>query len=133
MHETSLGVMHRLDIDDLLHEVLVRAGELTESTHGYIYLAETGQRTLVTRAAMGVFEEETHLPVTRGEGLVGQVMETLEPSIIDDYDSWPDRVSTFPLDRIKAIVSVPLNVRRDGCRSARGRPRRLRRAVVHDL
>ena len=108
LHETSLGVMHRLDIDDLLHEVLVRAGELTESTHGYIYLAETGQRTLVTRAAMGVFEEETHLPVTRGEGLVGQVMETLEPSIIDHYDSWPDRVSTFPLDRIKAIVSVPL-------------------------
>jgi signal transduction histidine kinase/HAMP domain-containing protein/ActR/RegA family two-component response regulator len=108
LHETSLGVMHRLDIDDLLHEVLVRAGELTESTHGYIYLAETGQRTLVKRAAMGVFEEETHPPVTRGEGLVGQVMETLEPSIIDEYDSWPDRVSTFPVDRIKAIVSVPL-------------------------
>ncbi len=108
LHETSLGVMHRLDIDDLLHEVLTRAGELTETSHGYIYLAESEQQTLVTRAAMGVFDEETHIPVTRGEGLVGQVMQTLEPSLIDDYDSWPDRVPTFPRGRISAIVSVPL-------------------------
>jgi signal transduction histidine kinase/ActR/RegA family two-component response regulator/HAMP domain-containing protein len=108
LHETSLGVMHRLDIDDLLHEVLTRAGELTETSHGYIYLAESEQQTLVTRAAMGVFDEERHLPVTRGEGLAGQVMQTLEPSVIEDYDSWPDRVPTFPRGRIRAIVSVPL-------------------------
>ncbi len=108
LHETSLGVMHRLDIDDLLHEVLVRAGELTETTHGYIYLAESGEETLVTRAAMGVFDEDTHLSVSRGEGLVGHVMQTLEPSVIEDYDSWPDRVSTFPRGRIRAMVSVPL-------------------------
>jgi signal transduction histidine kinase/ActR/RegA family two-component response regulator len=57
---------------------------------------------------MGVFEEEFHLPVARGAGLAGRVMETLEPSVIDDYDSWPERVSTFPRKRIKAMVSVPL-------------------------
>ena len=35
-------------------------------------------------------------------------MDTLEPSVIDDYDAWPERVSTFPRDRIRAMVSVPL-------------------------
>jgi len=108
LHETSLGVMHRLDIDDLLHEVLVRAGELTGTSHGYIDLVEGDQQTLVTRAAIGVFEEEATAPVARGEGLVGRVMETLEPSVIDDYDSWSGRISSVPHGRIKAIVSVPL-------------------------
>ena len=46
--------------------------------------------------------------MTRGEGLVGHVMQTLEASVTDDYDSWPDRVSTFPRGRIRAMVSAPL-------------------------
>ena len=57
---------------------------------------------------MGVFEEDTHLPVARDEGLAGQVMQTLEPTVIDDYDSWSGRVPTFPRGRIRAMVSVPL-------------------------
>jgi signal transduction histidine kinase/HAMP domain-containing protein/ActR/RegA family two-component response regulator len=108
LHDTSLGVMHRLDIDDLLREVLARAVELTGTGNGYIYMLDESQDTLQTRAAMGVFEEEFQLPVARGAGLAGRVMETLEPSVIDDYDSWPERVSTFPHRRIKAMVSVPL-------------------------
>ncbi len=108
LHETSLGVMHRLEIDDLLHEVLVRAGELTDTNHGYIDLIQGDQQALVTRAAIGVFQEEETAPSTRGEGLVGRVMETLEPSVIDDYDSWPGRIRSVPRGRIKAIVSVPL-------------------------
>ena len=57
---------------------------------------------------MGVFEEDTHLPVARDEGLAGQVMQTLEPTVVDDYDSWGGRVPTFPRGRIRAMVSVPL-------------------------
>ena len=108
LHETSLGVMHRLEIDDLLHEVLVRAGELTDSRHGYIDLVDGDGQTMLTRAAIGVFAEETHLAPSEGEGLVGQVMQTREPRVIDDYDSWPGRVSTVPRGRIRTIVSVPL-------------------------
>ena len=108
LHETSLGVMHRLDIDDLLHEVLARALELLGTGHGYIYMLDETQEMLETRAAMGVFQEDTHLPVAQGEGLAGRVMQTLEPTVVADYDSWPERVPTFPRGRITAMVSVPL-------------------------
>ena len=40
LHETSLGVMHRLDIDDLLHELLARASSCSATDHGYIYMLE---------------------------------------------------------------------------------------------
>ncbi len=108
LHETTLGVMHRLDVNDLLSELLERAVELLGTRHGYVYLLKSSQEQLETRAAMGVFEEDTHLPVARDEGLAGQVMETLEPTVIDDYDSWEGRVPTFPRGRIRAMVSVPL-------------------------
>ena len=101
LHETSLGVMHRLDIDDLLHEVLARALELIGSGHGYVYMLDESQKMLETRAAMGVFEEDTHLPVAQGEGLAGRVMQTLEPTVVDDYDSWAERVPTS-----RAVASV---------------------------
>ncbi|HEX5728227.1 cache domain-containing protein, partial [Microbacterium sp.] len=35
LHETTLGVMHRLEVDDLLQELLERAAELLDSGHGY--------------------------------------------------------------------------------------------------
>ena len=108
LHDTTLGVMHRLDVNDLLSELLSRAVELLDTRHGYVYLLQGAQERLETRAAMGVFEEDTHLPVARDEGLAGQVMETLEPTVIDDYDNWSGRVPTFPYKRIRAMVSVPL-------------------------
>ena len=108
LHETSLGVMHRLDIDDLLHEVLARATELLTTDHGYIYMLSESGELLETRAAMGVFADESHLPVAQGEGLAGRVMETLEPTVVGDYDSWDERVPSFPRGRIGAMVSVPL-------------------------
>ena len=108
LHETTLGVMHRLDVNDLLSELLERAVELLGTRHGYVYMLKSSEEQLETRAAMGVFEEDTHLPVARDEGLAGQVMETLEPTVVDDYDSWAGRVPTFPRGRIRAMVSVPL-------------------------
>ncbi len=69
LHETSLGVMHRLEIDDLLHEVLVRAGELTDTNHGYIDLIQGDQQALVTRAAIGVFQEEGRPRAPAGRAL----------------------------------------------------------------
>jgi signal transduction histidine kinase/HAMP domain-containing protein/ActR/RegA family two-component response regulator len=108
LHETTLGVMHRLDVNDLLSELLARAVELLGTRHGYVYLLQSSQESLETRAAMGVFEDDTHLPLARDEGLAGQVMQTLEPTVVEDYDSWPGRVPSFPRGRIRAMVSVPL-------------------------
>jgi signal transduction histidine kinase/ActR/RegA family two-component response regulator len=108
LHDTSLGVMHRLDIDELLQEVLRRALELLDTRHGFVYLLDESRQGLETRASMGVFAEQAHLPVTADEGLVGLVIETLRPSVVREYDRWSERAPDFPSDRIAALVGVPL-------------------------
>ena len=48
LHETTLGVMHRLELADLLEELLGRAGELLSSSHGYIYVHRPGENEIET-------------------------------------------------------------------------------------
>ena len=109
LHETTLGVMHRLDLDDLLHELLTRACELLGAAHGYFYLREPGGDELVSRVATGVFVDEIGVRMHRGEGLAGRVWQTEAPVVIADYDAWAGRVASFPTERIRALVGVPIN------------------------
>ena len=108
LHETTLGVMHRLDVDDLLRELLARACELLGTEHGYLYIRSQDGDELESRVATGVFEVELGSRMSLGEGLAGRVWQSGEPLVIEDYDSWEGRMDTFPLGRIHALVGVPL-------------------------
>ena len=108
LHETTLGVMHRLDVADLLKELLERAGELLNSGHGYIYVSRSGEDEIERRVAIGVFEGDLGRRMAPGEGLAGRVWATGEPLVIDDYDSWEGRARTIPHGQIRALVAVPL-------------------------
>ena len=108
LHETTLGVMHRLDVADLLKELLERAGELLNSGHGYIYVGRPGDQEIERRVAIGVFEEDMGRRMAPGEGLAGRVWATGEPLVIDDYDGWEGRAQTIPHGRVRALVAVPL-------------------------
>ncbi len=109
LHETTLGVMHRLDVADLLKELLERAGELLGSGHGYIYVRRPGEQEIVRRVAIGVFEEDMGRRMALGEGLAGRVWATGTPLVIEDYDAWEGRAETIPRGRIRALVAVPLS------------------------
>ena len=108
LHETTLGVMHRLEVADLLKELLERAGELLDSGHGYIYVRRPGEQEIERRVAIGVFEEDMGRRMAPGEGLAGRVWATGEPLVIDDYDGWEGRAQTIPHGRVRALVAVPL-------------------------
>ena len=108
LHETTLGVMHRLDIDDLLRELLARACELLGTTHGYLYIRSPDGEELENRVATGVFEEELGARMSLGQGLAGRVWQAGEPIVVADYDSWAGRLESFPRGRIRALVGVPL-------------------------
>jgi signal transduction histidine kinase/ActR/RegA family two-component response regulator len=108
LHETTLGVMHRLDVADLLKELLERAGDLLGAGHGYIYAGRPGADEIERRVGIGVFEADVGRTMALGEGLAGRVWESGEPLVIDDYDDWEGRASTIPTGEIRALVAVPL-------------------------
>ena len=62
LNETSVGIMQRLDLEELLREVVQRAGEMLGTPHGYVYLARPGGEEIENRIAVGLFEAEAGPP-----------------------------------------------------------------------
>jgi signal transduction histidine kinase/ActR/RegA family two-component response regulator len=108
LHETTLGVMHRLDTADLLKELLQRAGDLLGAEHGYIYVRRSGGDEIERRVAIGVFEGDVGRAIGLGEGLAGRVWASGKSEVVDDYDTWEGRRDSIAAGQINAVVAVPL-------------------------
>ena len=108
LHETSLGLIDKLDKKELLAAILERAALLTGTGHGYIYLLEPGEAEMQMRVGMGFFRSQLGRRVKLGEGMGGKVWETEQPLVVDAYHSWPGRLTDKALDQIQSVVCIPL-------------------------
>ncbi|MGA2488756.1 MAG: response regulator [Anaerolineales bacterium] len=107
LHDTTVGLISRLDVNELLEALVVRAGQLLNAPHGFIFLAVPGEQ-LECRVGVGGMSQLVGSRRKRGEGLVGKVWETGEPLVVDDYDRWPGRLENFQRFPLGAIMSAPL-------------------------
>ena len=108
LHETSLILIDKIDKEELLENILERATSLTDTEHGYIYLLEPGAGQMQMRVGMGFFKSQLGRLVTIGQGMGGQVWKTESPVLVDDYKSWPSRISDKVLDGLRSVVGIPL-------------------------
>ena len=108
LHETSLGLIDRLDKEELLEAILLRAARLSGTEHGYIYLLEPGDKEMQIQVGMGFFKGQLGLRVKPGEGMGGKVWQQEQPILVDDYRSWNGRLSDKSLDKLHSVVGLPL-------------------------
>ena len=108
LHETSLGLIDRLDKEELLEAILLRAARLSGTEHGYIYLLEPGDEEMQMQVGMGFFKSQLGLRVKLGEGMGGRVWKHEHPILVDDYRSWAGRLSERALDKLHSVVGIPL-------------------------
>ena len=108
LHETALGLLDKLDTQELLQTILERAAALSGSEHGYIFLLADGGQCMEIQVGMGFFSDQLGLKVRMGEGLSGKVWQTTQPLLVDDYQHWPDRLKAPALDQLRSAVGIPL-------------------------
>ena len=110
LHETTLGLINRLNLQDLLQALISRAGQLLGTSHGFIYLADSEKLALECRVGVGIFERLIGSTLKPGQGLSGKVWETGQSLLIDDYQNWGERVADLDLDyqAIQVVMGVPL-------------------------
>jgi PAS domain S-box-containing protein len=113
LHETSLVLIDRLDREELLEAILLRAARLSGTEHGYIYLLEPGDTNMQMQVGVGFFKGQLGLRVKLGEGMGGKVWQSEQPILVDDYRSWDGRLSDKSLDKLHSVVGIPL---KDGSR-----------------
>jgi class 3 adenylate cyclase/CHASE3 domain sensor protein len=110
LHDTSLGLIARLDLTELLSDLTGRAAQLMGTTHGYVYLVEGSREFLERMVGIGVYSTHIGQKLSKNEGVAGSVWSTGEALLINDYQSWPGRAAAAAqLDvTIRAIMGVPL-------------------------
>ncbi len=108
LHETALGLLNRLDMNELLKAIIERAAQLTDTEHSFIYLLETNAGKMDLRMGRGFFESLITLEAQPGLGLVGQVWESGKLVWVKDYATWKGRLSATVFDALGSVVGIPL-------------------------
>jgi PAS domain S-box-containing protein len=111
LHETTLGLISRLEPTSLLEAILARAAALVETPHAYLYAVDEVVDELVVRAGIGVFGDYIGYRLRKGDGLAGRVWETGQPVAVEDYASWQGGQPSF--DFVRAAVGIPLRAGED--------------------
>jgi PAS domain S-box-containing protein len=108
LHETALGLLDKIDTEELLETIIERAAGLTGTAHGYIYLLSPEAQVIEMRVGKGLFAGQLGLTVRKGQGMGGTVWKTESPQLVSDYRNWPGRLHDPSLDRLRCIVGIPL-------------------------
>lgn len=110
LHDTSLDIVNRLDMRELLQSILVKASALLHVDDVFLDLIDQQAQMTRSVAGVGIFDVDEAREFTRGEGLVGTVWETGNTVVVDDYSTWRRRSPNAVSSSIRAAVGVPLKV-----------------------
>lgn len=108
LHDTAVGLVRRLDVDELLKDIIIKAAQLLDTRNGYLFLADTDGKQMVMRVGIGQFESMIGFTLQPGQGLVGRIWESGRPIILDDYQSWEHHLTDEQFGQLHATCGIPL-------------------------
>ena len=108
LHETSLDIIARLDTPQLLEALLRRGAQLLGAKAGMLYLCDVPKELIHTVASYNTVRDWVGVTLHWGEGVIGQVIQTGKPMIINDYWNWSGHATVFEGATENRIVGVPL-------------------------
>jgi signal transduction histidine kinase len=108
LQDTALGLLGRLELTELLEDIVRRVVSLMGTAHGFISLAEASGTEMRMRVGVGVSRSRVGSSVGPSQGLIGAVWQTRQPLALDDYASWPGRLRPPAYDAVRAAVAVPI-------------------------
>ena len=108
LHETTLAIIDRLDLNSLLESILTRAEALADTRHGCIDLVLPGDISTQQYIGHGIFELFLGVVIPIGQGVTGLALQKGETIVLDDYNSWDARRASQANQGFYAIVAIPL-------------------------
>lgn len=108
LHETTLGLISRLELNELMQTLINRAGLLLSTSHGFIFLFDPTHDDFEQKVGTGVYADLVGTRLKRNEGIIAQVLKTNKPAVINNYSTWENKVAPYSLQPFTAIAAVPL-------------------------
>ncbi|KYZ78016.1 hypothetical protein AXX12_00275 [Anaerosporomusa subterranea] len=108
LHETAMGLMQSLDMNDVLTAIVSRAANLVGTSHGFISILDEEQGVFERKIGLGHYVQDVGRKIRLTEGFSGQVYKTGEIIVVDDYSTSRHRLNGPFFDRIYQVAWVPL-------------------------
>ena len=110
LHEASLGLLNRLNRQDLMQSFMHLLAEVSGIRHSFLFLLDPQIDRMVRRFGDGI---HATFPVgvqsyARGEAVVGTVWETGKTLLVDDYRTWKKHDPDAAFSRFTSILAVPV-------------------------
>jgi PAS domain S-box-containing protein len=110
LYKTSLEINAQPDLSTLLHTIVERAVELLGARMGGLYLMRPDGQTLELVVSYNLPGDYAGVTLRLGEGLSGQIAQTGEPMMIEDYRHWEGRALIYADGPFRRVLGVPLKV-----------------------
>jgi len=107
LHETTLGIINRLELRPLLETILTHACELVNVHNALIELVTPDGSALQLELGIGLPTPYIGHLTYKNEGLTGRVWASGKTQIVNDYSNWEHRDRDVFND-IKGIIGLPL-------------------------
>lgn len=108
LHETTLALMNRLDVIDVLQGVVAQATALSGVQHGYCFLLDPDEQAMHMLVGTGFFQQRRGDSIRPGESAAGVVWQSGQPLAVSDYANWSSRKPHAAFDAVRTLAAVPL-------------------------
>jgi signal transduction histidine kinase len=108
LHETSLDIVSELDKENLLEALLRRGASLLDVETAAIFVYDRENQRISNLANHNTWRDWSGVTLSLGEGVTGQVIQTGEPMIVNDYFSWPGKAEIFSRTTNPRVMGAPL-------------------------
>ncbi|MBM3123874.1 MAG: GAF domain-containing protein [Chloroflexi bacterium] len=108
LEESTLVLMSRLELNEVLRTVVSQAAQIMDTSHGFLYLVQPDEQTLQMTVGTGVYADSIGKNLKPREGLAGKVWMSGQPLNIPHYQAWAGRSLQFNGIDFHAVAGVPL-------------------------
>lgn len=108
LHSSSLKMMTKFELNELLANILDGARELMETPHGVISLATADGSHLEVKLAFGIYRQIIGVRLERGKSLAVKVWESGRLLVTKDYSREEGRTPNPARANVRAWIGIPL-------------------------
>lgn len=105
LYDESLTVVSEHDLQPLLQKFTTRIQTLLNTNYCGIWMLNEQKNTVKHVSKDGFYVDNVQ---SADEGLVGKVLQSAKPFIVDDYPHWPERLARALSENIHRVICVPL-------------------------
>ncbi len=109
VQETMVGLINERNVDTLLNKIVQTSTELAGTPHSFIYLLDKEKEHFELKVGLGLFKDLAGaFNINQNLGQVGQVLQTGQISIVDNYTTWEHSLDSPHLATVTSMINVPL-------------------------